>query len=182
MNGNGIYFRNTAPVVFILFQFIFFFGNILYAFIWTGTNRCRVEIGHIYICVNDGTHWLCQIIRECRIWLCCFEDNIFSINFNAVQFQVTATAVHLCGTLDGCFNGFRGHIISVGEFYALTDVEFIGSVIYHFPGICKPWNYFHVFVCSKQGFCDTAAHGCPSIPSFSRIKTFHPHKRCYIYM
>lgn len=76
------------------------------------------------------------------------EDQVLSVNFEAVEIKEFRNTVTLfSGTFDGGFYHFRCHIVTVGEFYALTDLEGpCFSIVTVFPLFRKTWNDLTVLI------------------------------------
>ena len=106
--------------------------------------KCRI----IYICIYDQKQRVCKASGHVCICSVQMEDQVLSVNFEAVEIkEFRNTVTFFSGTFDGGFYHLRCHIVTVGEFYALTDLEGpCFSIVTVFPLFRKTWNDLTVLI------------------------------------
>ena len=137
--------------------------------------KCRI----IYICIYDQKQRVCKASGHVCICSVQVEDQVLSINLDAVEIKEFRNTVTLfSGTLDGSFYHLWCHIVAVGEFYALTDLEGpCFSIVAVLPFFCKTWNDLTVLIEFCEALSDRITGYYPAEILLCRLQCIC--KACY---
>ena len=137
------------------------------------------KCGIINICINDQKQRVCKASGHVCVCSVQVEDQVLSVNFNTIKVKELRNTVALLScTLDGSFYHLRCHIIAVGEFYTLTDLECpCFSIFTVVPLFCKTWNDITVLIEFCKALTDRITGYNPAEILLCRLKCIC--KACY---
>ena len=137
------------------------------------------ECGIIYVSIYNKEKRVCKASCHVCVSSVQMEDQVLSVNLNAVKIkELRNTVTFFNSTLDGSFYHLRCHVISVGKFYAFTDLKCPCFTIFAvIPLFCKTWNDLTVFIEFCKALTDRVTGYYPAEILLCRLKCIC--KACY---